>query len=139
MDVKIVMNVLFWVVSVLVAACYICIAKKVIQSFRNSGSTNSQGQKKTKLRVFLILVLFFVCFGPYHIVRIPYTLVQTQGEKGCLRIQAMFAKALTQWLSTTNVCLDPLLYFFLCREFREKLITMMNNMGIRSPRVAAEG
>lgn len=55
------MEILFWLVSVLIVFCYICITLKVLQSFRNSGSSNSHGKKKTKLRVFLILLVFFVC------------------------------------------------------------------------------
>lgn len=43
------MEILFWLVSILIVLCYICINLKVLQSFRNSGSNNSHGKKKTKL------------------------------------------------------------------------------------------
>ncbi|XP_067103004.1 P2Y purinoceptor 13-like [Osmerus mordax] len=117
-------NILFWSVSVLVLFCYVCITNKVLQSFRNSGSNNSQGQKKTKLRVFLVLMVFFVCFVPYHVVRVPYILVQTQTLDRCTDAWIPIGNKITLWLSTTNICLDPLLYVFLCREFREKLVAM---------------
>ncbi|KAJ0063811.1 hypothetical protein NL108_006781, partial [Boleophthalmus pectinirostris] len=120
------LNVYFWVVSVIVAICYICITNKVIQSFRNSGSNNSKGKQKIKLRVFLVLVVFFVSFGPYHIIRIPYTFEQVNSDYGCSYI--WFIKEFGLWLATNNICLDPLLYVFLCREFNEKLLSLLSNV-----------
>lgn len=122
------LNAFFWFVSVVIVVCYICIANKVIQSYRNSGSNNSQGKQKLKLRIFLVIIVFFVSFCPYHIVRIPYTAQQvSDSSNNCSPeyAQIQFAKELTHWLATTNICMDPLLYVFLCREFKEKLMSMM--------------
>lgn len=124
------METLFWFVSVLVVVCYICITKKVLQSFRNSGSNNSQGKKKTKLRVFLILLVFFVCFVPLHMLRIPFTMYELSHETVCADDWMKIANNFALLLSTTNVCLDPLLYIYLCREFKEKLMDMMKVRGI---------
>ncbi|KAF7219371.1 P2Y purinoceptor 13-like [Nothobranchius furzeri] len=125
------LNVFFWLVSVVIVVCYICIANKVIQSYRRSGSSNSHGKKKIKLRVFLVIIVFFVSFVPYHMIRIPYTFQQvsysyTECSQAYENIR--FAKELSHWLATTNVCMDPLLYVFLCREFKEKLMSMMKNI-----------
>lgn len=124
------LNVLFWLISVVIAVCYICITNKVIQSFRNSGSNNNQGQQKIKLRVFLVVIVFFVSFGPYHIIRIPYTFLQVNFSSytACSYLISKFAKDLSLWFATTNICMNPLLYMFLCREFKEKLMSMMKNV-----------
>lgn len=125
------MNVFFWLVSVIIVVCYICIANKVIQSYRKSGSSNSQGKQKIKLRVFLVIIVFFMCFGPYHIIRIPYTFQQVSySDTQCSDVyeRIRFAKELSHWLATTNICMDPLLYVFLCREFKEKLMSMMKSL-----------
>ncbi|XP_044057428.1 P2Y purinoceptor 13-like [Siniperca chuatsi] len=134
------LNVLFWLVSVVIAVCYICITNKVIQSFRSSGSINNQGKQKIKLRVFLVVVVFFVSFGPYHIVRIPYTFQQVNRASytDCSYLRGRFAKELSLWFATTNICMNPLLYIFLCREFKEKLKSMMKNVSIAS-QVASAG
>uniref|UniRef100_A0A3B4Z555 Purinergic receptor P2Y13 n=1 Tax=Stegastes partitus TaxID=144197 RepID=A0A3B4Z555_9TELE len=125
-------NVLFWFVSVVIVVCYIGIANKVIQSFRNSGSNNNQGKQKIKLRVFLVVIVFFVAFGPYHIIRIPYTFQQVNSSSyaDCSYVISKFVKDLSLWLATTNICMDPLLYVFLCREFKEKLTSMMENISM---------
>lgn len=126
------LNVFFWFISVIIAVCYICIANKVIQSFRNSGSNNNQGKQKIKLRVFLVVIVFFVSFGPYHIVRIPYTFLQVNhsSHASCSYLGGRFVKEFSLWFATTNICMNPLLYIFLCREFKEKLISMMKDVSI---------
>lgn len=134
------LNVFFWLISVVIVACYICITNKVIQSFRNSGSNNNQGKQKIKLRVFLVVIVFFLSFGPYHIVRIPYTFQQVNysSNTGCSFLTSRFAKELSLWFATTNICMNPLLYVFLCREFKEKLMSLINNVSI-SFHVASAG
>uniref|UniRef100_A0A8C6SD98 Purinergic receptor P2Y13 n=1 Tax=Neogobius melanostomus TaxID=47308 RepID=A0A8C6SD98_9GOBI len=124
------LNMYFWCVSVVVACCYICITNKVIQSFRNSGSNNSKGKQKIKLRVFMVLVVFFASFGPYHIVRIPYTFQQVNSDSyaDCSFWWGKLAKELSLWLASNNVCVDPLLYVFICREFNNKLLSLLNNV-----------
>ncbi|XP_056139659.1 P2Y purinoceptor 13-like [Lampris incognitus] len=123
------MNVLFCSVGVLTVVCYLCITSKVLRSFRRSGSNNSQGKRKTKLRVFLVLLVFFVCFLPFHMVRIPFAFHRVHDKPACVPVWMGMAHDFTRWLSTTNTCLDPLLYIYLCREFKEKLDSMLRTGG----------
>ncbi|XP_030237894.1 P2Y purinoceptor 13-like [Gadus morhua] len=123
------LNLFFWLVCVLVVVCYMCIAQTVIQSFRKSGSSNSQAKQTTKLRVFLVLLVFLVCFGPYHVVRVPYTFQQTKSNGSCSDPLSRYAKELGLLFATVNVCLDPIVYFFLCREYNEKLTAMITDAG----------
>lgn len=113
-------DVLFWAVSILVVVCYMCITNKVLQSFRTSGSNNSQGKQKTKFCVFLVLVMFSVCFIPLHTVQILYTFQQTNDDKPCSQVSIKITKKVTLWLSTTNICLDPLLYSSCCAGSSER-------------------
>lgn len=124
------LNTYFWLLSLVITICYICIAKKVIQSFRNSGSKNDQGKQKIKLRVFLVVIVFFLSFGPYHLIRIPYTFLQVSIIKKnyCVYIISRFFKEFSLWFATTNICMNPLLYIFLCREFKDKLMSMMEKL-----------
>lgn len=74
-------------------------------------------------QVFVVVGVFFVCFAPFHLARVPYTLTQTRGTSAhCwAQNQLYLAKEITLWLSASNICLDPLIYVFLCRDFRRKL------------------
>ncbi|XP_062383563.1 P2Y purinoceptor 13-like [Sardina pilchardus] len=114
-------NGIFMVVLVVTAFSYMCIAKRVIESYRNSGSTNREGRRKIKARVFIVLAVFLVCFAPFHITRIFYTPTQVENKINCNWATLKIVKTMTLWLATTNVCLDPLIYFLLCKAFRKKL------------------
>uniref|UniRef100_A0AAY5EZR7 G-protein coupled receptors family 1 profile domain-containing protein n=1 Tax=Electrophorus electricus TaxID=8005 RepID=A0AAY5EZR7_ELEEL len=110
----------FWAVCILIFSSYICIAKKVLESYQKSRSSNGQGNRKAKARVFLILLVFLICYVPYYCVLIPYTRLQVLRNDTCTRATMKIAKDVTLWISSTNVCLDPLIYFFLCKSFRKK-------------------
>ncbi|KAJ0063739.1 hypothetical protein NL108_006680, partial [Boleophthalmus pectinirostris] len=112
------MQTVFWFMCSLIVFCYIFITVKV---FRNSGSNNSQGKKKTKLRVFLVLLVFFVCFVPLHVMRRSFTLQEVYEVRVCTQVWLKLVYTLSLWLTTTNACLDPLLYIFLCRKYKNKL------------------
>lgn len=103
--------------------CYSFISKKVYESYKASRSRSKAASRRTKAKVFVVVGVFFVCFAPYHFVRVPYTLTQTGGMTSPCSAQNAFyiAKETTLWLSATNVCLDPLIYVFLCKGFRKKL------------------
>ncbi|XP_063060540.1 P2Y purinoceptor 13-like [Engraulis encrasicolus] len=113
-------NIVFFVVLIIIGFCYICIAKRVIESHRNSGSVNGDGKRKIKARVFIVLVVFLVCFAPYHITRLLYVPQQMKNKMNCQYFSMNVAKKMTLWLATTNICLDPLIYILLCKAFRKK-------------------
>ncbi|XP_061073917.1 P2Y purinoceptor 13 isoform X1 [Conger conger] len=115
-------QVLFWCTLVLMVFCYTFISRKVYESIRASRSSSSTRTRQTKAKVFIVVVVFFICFAPFHFVRVPYTLTQTRNANSCwVKYQLYIAKKTALWLCATNICLDPLIYIFLCRMFRRKL------------------
>lgn len=103
--------------------CYTFISKKVYESYKASKSRSHAASRRTKAKVFVVVGVFFICFAPFHFARVPYTLTQTRGSAShCQAQNALYiAKETTLWLSATNICLDPLIYVFLCKVFRRKL------------------
>uniref|UniRef100_A0AAV2J4I9 Uncharacterized protein n=1 Tax=Knipowitschia caucasica TaxID=637954 RepID=A0AAV2J4I9_KNICA len=100
---------MFWLTLVVMTTCYIAIAVKVWRSSRRSGSSSGARRRSSRSIVSLLLV-FCICFIPYHLCRVPYTLSQMPWSQ---------ASASTRWflyqlkevslvLSSCNVCLDPL-------------------------------
>lgn len=115
-------QVVFWGTLALMVVCYTFISRKVYESFQASRSKSRAASRRTKAKVFIVVVVFFICFAPFHFARVPYTLTQTRNANPCwVQNQLYIAKETTLWLSTTNICLDPLIYIFLCRMFRRKL------------------
>lgn len=117
------LQVVFWGTLAVMVVCYTFISKKVYESYRSSKSKSKAASRRTKAKVFVVVGVFFVCFAPFHFARIPYTLTQTGDMTSTCRAEnALYiTKETTLWLSATNVCLDPLIYVFLCRVFRKRL------------------
>ncbi|XP_058490374.1 P2Y purinoceptor 14 isoform X2 [Solea solea] len=115
---------LFWVTLVVLAFCYTSIAHRVYQSYRRVRRNNSDVCRKSNRSIFSILVVFFVCFVPYHVCRLPYTLSQMSGSSFTwyTRFLLFQLKEGTLFLSALNVCLDPIIYVLMCRTFRESLL-----------------
>lgn len=116
-------QVVFWGTFCLMVVCYTFISKKVYESYKASRSKSKATKRRTKAKVFVVVGVFFVCFAPFHLARVPYTLIQTGDmTRPCPAQNALYiAKETTLWLSATNVCLDPLIYVFLCKVFRRRL------------------
>lgn len=116
-------QVVFWGTLALMVVCYTFISKKVYESYKASKSRSHAASRRTKAKVFVVVGVFFTCFAPFHFARVPYTLTQTGSMASHCRAQnALYiAKETTLWLSATNVCLDPLIYVFLCKVFRRRL------------------
>ncbi|XP_044057982.1 P2Y purinoceptor 13-like [Siniperca chuatsi] len=116
-------QVVFWGTLGLMVVCYTFISKKVFESYKASKSRSKAASRRTKAKVFVVVGVFFICFAPFHFARIPYTLTQTRSTAShCQTQNALYiAKETTLWLSATNICLDPLIYVFLCKMFRKRL------------------
>nr|DBA26091.1 TPA: hypothetical protein GDO54_010390 [Pyxicephalus adspersus] len=119
-------QIIFWVNFAVIVVCYLLIAKKLFQSFQRTRKEPEKSRKRVNVKVFIIIGIFFVCFVPYHFARIPYTISQTRDVFLCSAQKTLFyVKESTLFLSSLNACLDPFIYFFLCRSFRISLYTVL--------------
>lgn len=92
------------------------------QLYRNKDSENYPNVKRALTKILLVTMAYIICFVPYHIVRIPYTLSQTEIISDCAtRITLFKAKEATLLLAVSNLCFDPILYYHLSQAFRLKV------------------
>uniref|UniRef100_A0A8C5MHF4 Purinergic receptor P2Y12 n=1 Tax=Leptobrachium leishanense TaxID=445787 RepID=A0A8C5MHF4_9ANUR len=116
---------IFWVTFAIIVVCYLLITRELVQSLKRTKRERTTSRKKVNMKVFIVIAVFFVCFVPFHFARIPYTLSQTRDVFNCSAQKMLFyLKESTLWLSALNACMDPLIYFFLCRSFRNSLTKM---------------
>lgn len=79
----------------------------------------------------VLVSIFCICFVPYHIVRLLYVFLQGQ----CSLVQPLYYFIeFTTVVTVLNVCLDPLVYFIFCKDFRVHL-----RLSIWSFRVKSKG
>uniref|UniRef100_A0A803YFN7 Purinergic receptor P2Y12 n=1 Tax=Meleagris gallopavo TaxID=9103 RepID=A0A803YFN7_MELGA len=119
-------QLIFWVNLMVIVVCYILISKELYKSYQRTRCTGRPSKKSVNLKVFIIIAVFFICFVPFHFTRIPYTLSQTRNVFDCSAMNTLFyLKESTLWLTSLNACLDPFIYFFLCKSFRKSLLGML--------------
>ncbi|XP_012715058.2 P2Y purinoceptor 14 [Fundulus heteroclitus] len=83
---------------------------------RRLGSSNSNKLLKSRRNMLVLGGVFCVCFVPYHLVRLPYIVL-----RGQCSVVLYYLKEATVLISVFNICLDPLIYVFLCKDFRAQL------------------
>ncbi|KAM9358691.1 G-protein coupled receptor 171 [Symphorus nematophorus] len=70
--------------------------------------------------VAAVALAYILCFVPYHVVRTPYTLAQTEVIKDCQTKRQLFlGKESTLLLSVLHLCFDPLIFYYLYTPFRQ--------------------
>ncbi|XP_016011942.1 P2Y purinoceptor 14 isoform X2 [Rousettus aegyptiacus] len=113
---------IFWITFLLLIIFYTAITRKIFKSHLKSRKNSISVKRKSSRNIFSIMLVFFVCFVPYHVARIPYTQSQMGAHYSCQSKEVLhYVKEFTLLLSAANVCLDPIIYFFLCQPFREIL------------------
>uniref|UniRef100_A0A8I6GHZ9 Purinergic receptor P2Y12 n=1 Tax=Rattus norvegicus TaxID=10116 RepID=A0A8I6GHZ9_RAT len=119
-------QVIFWINFLIVIVCYSLITKELYRSYVRTRGSAKAPKKRVNIKVFIIIAVFFICFVPFHFARIPYTLSQTRAVFDCNAENTLFyVKESTLWLTSLNACLDPFIYFFLCKSFRNSLMSML--------------
>lgn len=117
---------IFGLAFLLLIYFYSSISRKLFSTYAKFRKNANAVKRRSHRNIFSIMFVFFVCFVPYHISRIPYTLSQAGFKFSCESKTILFyTKEITLLLSATNVCLDPIIYFFLCEPFRKMLLQKM--------------
>ncbi|XP_047579358.1 cysteinyl leukotriene receptor 2 isoform X3 [Lutra lutra] len=74
--------------------------------------------KKALTTIIIALIIFLLCFLPYHVLR---TLHLLEWEVGVCRDKLHKAVVITLALAAANTCLNPLLYYFAGENFKDRL------------------
>lgn len=109
----------FWLVFAALAVCYACIGLRLLRASRNQPRLpNAQRYGRTARKSFVVLLLFAVCFAPYHAFRPVYVHAQLHGPQ-CQRARLLErVNEVMLLLSALNSCLDPVMYFLLSGSVR---------------------
>ncbi|XP_014894546.1 P2Y purinoceptor 14-like [Poecilia latipinna] len=93
---------------------YYSASRRVLQVQQTQlACSNSKKLVKSRRNMLVLVSVFCFCFVPYHFVRIPYIILWEKCS-----VVLYYVKEIFILLSVSNICLDPLIYVFLCKEFR---------------------
>lgn len=107
---------MFCIPFLIIIVCYCMMARKLLKPIH--GTTRmSPSKKKSVKMIIIVLVVFIVCFLPFHITRTLYYYFRTC-DLSCETLNAInLAYKITRPLASTNSCLDPILYFMSGQKF----------------------
>uniref|UniRef100_A0A668UDR3 G-protein coupled receptors family 1 profile domain-containing protein n=1 Tax=Oreochromis aureus TaxID=47969 RepID=A0A668UDR3_OREAU len=111
--------IIFLLVFISLVFFYYSIFRRVLEA-QQKQLTSSGSEKLVKYRrnVLVLVSIFCVCFVPFHLVHLPFTFLWSDDSVGPV---LFYLKEVTTMVSVFNICLDPVVYFFLSNTFGEKV------------------
>lgn len=111
----------FVIPLVTMSICYILIFAKVRQmTFQEKTPT----QRKAMRMIVLTVVNFLIAFVPYHIQRFVFILQHDMSRSESERHMLQLGNRITSALTCISGVLDPVMYFFLARNYQEALLQL---------------
>ncbi|XP_050189044.1 LOW QUALITY PROTEIN: cysteinyl leukotriene receptor 2 [Myiozetetes cayanensis] len=100
-----------------IVVCYVFAIRALLKS-RTQQSKRMLCHKKALSTIIITLILFLLCFLPYHILQTAHLMYSV-----CSQASLPVHKALvvTLCLAATNSCFDPILYYFSAENFKAKI------------------
>ncbi|NXG43982.1 CLTR2 protein, partial [Psilopogon haemacephalus] len=100
-----------------IIVCYVFAIKALLRS-KAPQNKKMICHKKALLTIIITLMLFLICFLPYHILRTVHLM-----HSSCSQANLPMHKALvvTLCLAAMNSCLNPILYYFAAENFKAKI------------------
>ncbi|XP_042546764.1 proteinase-activated receptor 2 isoform X1 [Dipodomys spectabilis] len=89
----------------------------MIRTLRSSAmDENSEKKRKRAIRlIIIVLAMYLICFTPSNLLLVVhYFLIKSRGQS---HVYALYISALC--LSTLNSCIDPFVYYFISKDFRD--------------------
>ncbi|NXE25867.1 BKRB1 protein, partial [Ardeotis kori] len=91
-----------------------------LRGLRTNSCKEHKDTKATRL-IFTVVLMFLLCWTPYHFFVFLDVLYQTEVIKGCLWGEVLnFGEQFGYTLAITNSCINPVIYVFVGKYFRQK-------------------
>ncbi|XP_002913507.1 probable G-protein coupled receptor 34 [Ailuropoda melanoleuca] len=122
-----VLVVMFWLIFLLIILSYIKIGKNLLRiSKRRSKFPNSGKYAKTARNSFIVLIIFTVCFVPYHAFRFVYISSQLNRPSCYWKDIIHKTNEIMLVFSSFNSCLDPVMYFLMSSNIRKIMCQLLS-------------
>ncbi|KAL4008698.1 hypothetical protein ACER0C_002550 [Sarotherodon galilaeus] len=109
--------IIFLVVFISLVFLYYSTSRRVLKAQQRQ-LASSDKLVKSRRNMLVLVSIFCVCFVPYHLVRLPSTFLTSNRSVVSVLNYIM---EVTTMVAVFNICLDPVVYFFLSKTFRSRV------------------
>ncbi|XP_063287688.1 P2Y purinoceptor 2 [Pelobates fuscus] len=122
---------LFCVPFVTILVCYSLMTRALMKPSAASSQTSNTKKKSIKM-IIIVLIVFSVCFLPFHVNRTLYYYFRKL-DLDCDVLNAInMAYKVTRPLACANSCIDPILYFLSGQNVRRNIMGRSGMTKIKS-------
>ncbi|XP_062982621.1 probable G-protein coupled receptor 34 [Elgaria multicarinata webbii] len=119
--------IIFWIVFILLILSYVKIAKNLLKiSKRRTSNLNTGKYIVIARNSFIVLIIFTLCFVPYHIFRLIYITSQLQNTSCYWKELIHKCNEIMLVFSSFNSCLDPVMYFLMSGDIRKTVLQLIH-------------
>ncbi|XP_062432613.1 B2 bradykinin receptor isoform X2 [Rhea pennata] len=110
----------------------VCIIHSLQENTREQGALRTKSCKdhrdtKATRLIFIVVLMFLLCWTPYHLFTFLDILFQMEVVKGCVWEELLnFGQQFTSTLAITNSCINPVIYVFVGKYFRQKVLQVFS-------------
>ncbi|XP_004631248.1 G-protein coupled receptor 183 [Octodon degus] len=114
---------------VIILICYSQICCKLFRTAKQNPLSEKSGVNKKALNtIIFIIVVFVLCFTPYHVAIIQHMIKKLHFHDALecsQKYSFQLALHFTVCLMNFNCCMDPFIYFFACKGYKRKVMKML--------------
>ncbi|XP_051997846.1 G-protein coupled receptor 183-A-like [Xyrauchen texanus] len=116
----------FGIPLITILVCYSALCSKLRLLAKSNKLMEKSGRSRKVTGVICAVILvFMVCYSPYHIDLLQYMIRKLQYNPDCSELHNFqISLHITVCLMNLNSCLDPFIYFFACKGYKKKILKL---------------